>query len=56
MIQGHVLAKDDQCVLRPCPFDGLAPYEMHGLLGGVLKKDIKSGDCIRLEDVDANRS
>jgi N-acetylneuraminate synthase len=50
--RGHLLAAADLCVLRPCPADGLAPYELHSLDGRVLNRKIRSGDCVRLKDVD----
>ncbi|VFQ46145.1 N-acetylneuraminate synthase family protein [Desulfoluna butyratoxydans] len=42
---------DDLTVLRPCPPDGIAPYELRNLKGKKLKRCIKSGEHVKWEDL-----
>ncbi len=44
---GTVLDFKHLSVLRPCPLDGIAPYEIHKLLGKKIKHKINAGDLIR---------
>jgi N-acetylneuraminate synthase len=39
-------------VLRPCPFDGLPPYEVKNVLGKKLCKDKSAGDHLRWIDLE----
>lgn len=48
---GTVLARDDLSMLRPCPSDGLPPYETPHLLGRRLKQPIAAGECVRWQDI-----
>lgn len=50
--KGTQLAPEHLEVLRPCPSDGLAPYEMDAVLGKVLRDDKVAGDHIRWADLD----
>jgi len=42
---------DDIDVLRPCPKNGLPPYESSNIIGRVLKKDLTKGDLILWKDL-----
>ena len=44
---GDTIREDDIEFLRPCPEDGLPPYEIENILNKRLIEDIKSGDCIK---------
>ncbi len=46
---GAILADSDLVALRPCPKDGIAPYEMPALVGRKLTQDVKSGEHLRWE-------
>ena len=48
---GHTLRETDFAFLRPCLPDGVAPYEMHKLLGKKLTKKIEKGLEIKFSDV-----
>lgn len=49
--KGTALRADDLEVLRPCPADGLPPYRMNELLGGVLTTAVERGDCVKWDDL-----
>ena len=49
--KGTVLTPEHLEVLRPCPQDGLAPYEMGALIGKTLQEDKVAGDHIRWVDL-----
>ena len=38
--------------LRPCPKNGINPYEFEKLISKKLKKSIKQGDIIKWEDLE----
>ena len=42
---------NDIDVLRPCPENGLPPYESSNIIGKVLKKDLTKGDLILWKDL-----
>jgi len=44
---GHKVTKKDLEVLRPCPLDGINPYDINKVLGKVLIKNINSGDGLK---------
>ncbi len=46
------LSKDDLTMLRPCPADGIAPFEFSKLVGKRLKRNVTSGQHLKWEDVD----
>jgi len=48
---GHLLTKDDFCVLRPCPADAVLPYQLDSLLGRRLRYDKHEGDYFAINDV-----
>jgi len=48
---GTVLTKKDLTVLRPCPIDGLPPYELEKLVGKTLKHPMHKGDHIKWIDL-----
>jgi sialic acid synthase SpsE len=45
------LSADDLTVLRPCPNDGIAPYELRKLIGKKLVRSIVAGEHLKWEDV-----
>lgn len=47
---GHVLQREDLCVLRPCPMDAVLPYQLHDLLGRQLRHSKESGDHMMFSD------
>ncbi|MBA4135855.1 MAG: N-acetylneuraminate synthase [Opitutus sp.] len=47
---GHRVALEDLIVLRPCPLGALPPYRASELLGRTLARQVRSGDCVRLDD------
>jgi N-acetylneuraminate synthase len=47
---GTLLAKFDLAVLRPCPLDGIAPFDLLKLIGKRLKRNIASGEHLKWED------
>ena len=49
--KGTILKREHLEVLRPCPIDGLPPYELDNLLGKEIKIDIEYGDNIRWTDL-----
>jgi len=51
LAQGTVLTAEHLEVLRPCPADGLAPYEMENVLGRTLTNNLTAGDHIRWVDI-----
>lgn len=48
---GLVLKEDDVEVLRPCPHDGIPPYELEKVIGQKIYRQIKKGDHIRWIDL-----
>lgn len=47
---GHVLTKDDLCVLRPCPVGAIDPYQLETLIGCTLRYPKELGDHITRSD------
>ncbi len=47
---GHVLQREDLCVLRPCPSDAVLPYQLGDLLGRQLRRNKESGDHMTISD------
>jgi N-acetylneuraminate synthase len=45
-----LLRDDDLTVLRPCPADGIAPFESRKLIGKKLKRSVSAGQHLRWED------
>lgn len=48
---GEVVTKEMLEVLRPCPDDAIAPYELDDVLGRILNKNISKGDILRWSDL-----
>ncbi len=46
-----ILCEKDMTMLRPCPVDGIAPFEFHKLAGKRLKRRVSSGEYFKWEDV-----
>jgi sialic acid synthase SpsE len=51
ILPGVKLKKQDLTVLRPCPLDGIPPFEMDSLIGRKLKREVCYGEHIKLEDL-----
>ncbi len=51
MRQGEIIKKDDLIMLRPCPEDSIAPFEVEKILGLKLKSDLDSGTAIKWKDL-----
>ena len=49
---GNILTRDHMTVLRPCPKDGLPPYQMDELIGKKLRRDISVGEHLRWFDLE----
>jgi sialic acid synthase SpsE len=49
--EGTMLNEEDLTMLRPCPEDGIAPFESPKLLGRTLLRSVTAGDHLRWEDV-----
>jgi N-acetylneuraminate synthase len=46
LLKGEVITQDLVEVLRPCPKDGIPPYNIEVVLNKILIRDIVTGDCI----------
>ena len=49
---GSNISKDQIIMLRPCPEDGIPPYEVENIINKKVKTKIKSGDIIRWNDIE----
>lgn len=47
LVIGDIIHEDDLEFLRPCPEDGLPPYEIENILNKRLIENIKSGHCVK---------
>jgi sialic acid synthase SpsE len=52
--KGSIINSSDLEVLRPCPKDALAPYEIEKIIGKKILKDIIKGECIYLSKIEIN--
>tara|TARA_Y100001968_G_C19364923_1_gene721966 strand:- start:393 stop:1478 length:1086 start_codon:yes stop_codon:yes gene_type:complete len=43
---GHVFKSDDFIMLRPCPEDGIAPYQLNKIIGKKLLRELKQGEHV----------
>ena len=48
---GDILSAENLSFLRPCPLDGIPPYEIDLVKGKTVKNSIASGDYIRWSDL-----
>jgi N-acetylneuraminate synthase len=51
LVAGSTLSRDLLTILRPCPADGLPPYEMDRLIGRQVTRDISAGEHLRWTDI-----
>jgi sialic acid synthase SpsE len=51
LASGSAISKKDIEFLRPCPKDGLPPYELGAILKNKINKNIKAGECIKWVDL-----
>jgi len=51
LVIGDTIREDDIEFLRPCPEDGLPPYEIENILNKKLVEGIKSGDCVKWTNI-----
>ncbi len=49
---GSILSRDHLTVLRPCPSDGLPPYEIESLIGKRIGRNIGVGEHLRWTDLE----
>lgn len=49
--KGLKLKSADLICLRPCPSNGILPFELKKIIGKTLKKDIEKGDLIKWKDL-----
>jgi sialic acid synthase SpsE len=47
-----VLSSQDLTVLRPCPTDGIPPYNMDGVTGKRVRRDVAAGEHVRWIDLE----
>ena len=52
MDKGSILNGAGLIVLRPCPTDGIPPYEIQRLLGRKLRRSLQAGDHVRWTDLE----
>jgi N-acetylneuraminate synthase len=50
--RGSVLQRADLTMLRPCPVDAMAPWEVARVLGRKLTRDLNAGDPVRWIDLE----
>jgi N-acetylneuraminate synthase len=48
---GTVLERAHVTVLRPCPADAISPLDLASIPGRALRRDMKSGDYLRWNDL-----
>ena len=48
---GDIISKENIEILRPCPKDGLPPYEIPHIVGKILVNNITAGECINWADL-----
>jgi N-acetylneuraminate synthase len=52
MDQGSTVHRTGLTVLRPCPTDGIPPYEIGKILGRKLRRTLQAGDHVRWTDLE----
>jgi len=50
--EGAILTRKCLTVLRPCPEDALAPYEINNIINRKLRRPMKTGEHIRWSDIE----
>lgn len=48
----HVIKAGDFIALRPCPVDAVTPAEIEAIIGRTLRRDIPTGDYLRVADLE----
>ena len=48
---GEIITRNDVEILRPCPSDGIKPYDLKNIIGAKAEKKILMGDIIRWDDI-----
>jgi len=51
LVIGDIIRENDLEFLRPCPENGLPPYELENILNKRLVEDVKSGDCVKWKSI-----
>ena len=49
--KGTKIKKNDLIYLRPCPKDGIEPYNFKKVVGKKIKKNKKTGELLTIKDV-----
>ena len=49
---GSTLTRDHLTVLRPCPLDGLPPYEIQKIIGKQIRRNMSQGEYLRWADLE----
>jgi N-acetylneuraminate synthase len=47
---GHIIQSEDLIALRPCPMDGINPFETASIVGRALSKSVNTDDLVRHSD------
>lgn len=50
--KGHILLETDLIALRPCPPDGLTPFELEKIVGHTINRNVERDQLVRVEDFD----
>ena len=48
--KGHILLETDLIALRPCPPDGLTPFELEKIVGHTINRSVERDQLVRVED------
>ena len=51
-VAGHVVHDSDIIVVRPCPPDGLTPFEITKIVGRRINQDVEQDQLVRVQDFD----
>jgi sialic acid synthase SpsE len=52
LASGSTLTRESLTILRPCPRDGVPPYEIDAVVGRRLRRAVAGGDYIRWTDIE----
>ena len=47
---GHIILSEDLIALRPCPVDGINPFETASIIGRALTRSVNADDLVRHSD------